>query len=67
MTTVWIVAQVKDQETGDWELGGVFSTRERAVTACTHPDDGVWEETLDQAYPRETSIPPTFYPLRERQ
>lgn len=62
---VWILAHVKDVETGDWELGGVFTTRELAIAACVHPYDGIWEETLDRAYPRdETEYAPTFYPLR---
>lgn len=64
MSTVWIVAQVKDPEIGQWELGGVFSTKEKAIAACIDPDDGIWKETLDRAYPRETSIAPTEYPLR---
>lgn len=65
MTNVWIVAQVKDRDTGDWELGGVFTTREKAVAACQHPDDAVWQETVDKPYPRDTSVPrDVFYPLR---
>lgn len=66
MDTVWIVAQVKNTETGYWELGGVFSTRENAVDACHHPDDAVWLETLDKPYPRDSSVPmDVFFPLRE--
>ena len=65
--TVWIVGQVKDRATGDWELGGVFTTRDKAISACIHPDDCIWEETLDRAYPRDTSFPPDLvFPLREQ-
>lgn len=62
---VWIVGQLKDLATGDWELGGVFSTYEKAVEACTHVDDCVWQEELDAPIPRETSYPAVHYwPLR---
>lgn len=65
MTKVWILAQVKNAESGDWELGGVFSTRDLAIAACVDPYDGIWEETLDRVYPRgEPEYVPTFYPLR---
>lgn len=59
---LWTLCQLKDD--GCWDLGGVFSTRERAVAACVHPDDCIWETELDHAYPRATVPVEAFFPLR---
>lgn len=64
--TVWVLAHVKDPAAGGWDLGGIFTSREKALAACAHPEDGIWEETLDKAYSREVDEPArTFYPLAE--
>ncbi|MFF7561952.1 hypothetical protein ACFZB4_18515 [Streptomyces pseudovenezuelae] len=65
--TVWIVAQVKavDDEgwATDWDLGGVFTTEEKARSVCTEPTDAMWPAELDEPLGRETTEPPLMiYP-----
>ncbi|MFI7448092.1 hypothetical protein ACIBQX_11390 [Nonomuraea sp. NPDC049714] len=52
--SLWIMGQVKSQDGSLWELGGVFSSREKAVAACVEPTDCVWPVVLDEVAPRET-------------
>ncbi|MCM1972313.1 hypothetical protein [Streptomyces sp. G1] len=62
---LWVVGQVKGD--GSWDLGGVFSTREKAVAVCTEPDDSVWSVQLDQFLGHETTIPADiFWPVLHR-
>lgn len=60
--TVWVVAQIKSvDEQGwarDWELGGVFTTEDKARAACSAPWDAMWPATLDELLDRETTAPP---------
>jgi len=59
---VWVVAQIKaTDEQGwatDWDLGGVFTTEDKARVACTAPSDAMWPMQLDQALNRQTAEPP---------
>lgn len=52
---VWVVGQLKDPQTLDWELGGVFATREDAIAACEHRDDCIWPETVGEHHPRDVT------------
>lgn len=52
MAQVWVVGQVKE---GTWELGGVFTTPERAAAACSK-GDGYWPVELDKFLGRETWV-----------
>lgn len=55
---IWIVAQTKADTDGNvtnWELGGVYSTEERALADCTEPTDCYWPATLDESFGRETT------------
>jgi hypothetical protein len=60
--TVWVVAQIKaTDEQGwatDWDLGGVFTTEDKARAACTTDSDAMWPVQLDEAYGRHTVEPP---------
>ncbi|MEU3255925.1 hypothetical protein [Streptomyces sp. NPDC006997] len=69
--TVWIMAQNKafgdDGWVTDWELGGIFTSEEQAVAACTEPTDTVWPVTLNEVLPRETTEPPHLrFPLADQ-
>lgn len=59
---VWVVAQNKTfDEQGwavDWDLGGVFTTEEKAREACSEPTDAMWPVPLDRPLGRETVEPP---------
>jgi len=48
---VWVVGQ---QGKPIWELGGIFSTKEGAIAACTEKTDCYWELPMDQDLGRET-------------
>lgn len=48
---VWVVGQ---QGKPIWELGGIFSTEEAAIAACTEETDCYWELPMDQDLGRET-------------
>lgn len=69
---VWIVAQIKatDAEgwaTG-WDLGGVFTSEQKARDACSEPTDAMWSVTLDEPLGRETIEPPGIsYPAASAQ
>jgi hypothetical protein len=70
--TVWIVAQNRSfDEQGwasDWDLGGVFSSEEKARAACMEPTDSMWAVTLDEVLPRERIEPPGLtFPLGETE
>jgi hypothetical protein len=60
--TVWVVAQVKGLDAegwaSDWDLGGIFTTEDRARAACTDPGDAMWPVQLDRTLGRETTAPP---------
>lgn len=62
METVWVVAQVKGANdegwATDWDLGGVFTTEEKAQAACIDPGDAMWPVTLDKPLGRDTVEPP---------
>ena len=69
---LWIVAQVKsftaEGWAQDWDLGGVFSTEEKARAACSGPGDAMWPVTLDEFLGRETVEPPgVAYPAAPEQ
>lgn len=69
---VWVVAQIKsvnDQGWAtDWDLGGVFTTEEKARDACSTPTDAMWPVTLDEDLGRETLAPPGItYPAAHDQ
>ena len=72
MTQVWIVAQVKSfDERGwarQWDLGGVFSTEEKALSVCSTPSDAIWSVPLDEFLGRETMAPPgIIYPVAREE
>jgi hypothetical protein len=65
---LWIVAQIKSFDSKgwalDWDLGGVFSSEDKARAACTGPSDAVWPVTLDEFLGRDRVEPPGIsYPL----
>ena len=59
MTVVWVVGQIKGD---DWELGGAFSTEEKAREVCTEPDDGYWPVEVDKFLGRETDLVAATFP-----
>lgn len=66
---VWVVAQVKatdaDGWATDWDLGGIYTSEDKARAACTEPGDAMWEVPLDQNLGRDTVQPPGLtYPAR---
>lgn len=64
--TVWVLGQVKSQDGSVWEIGGVFSTREKAVAACSDPWDCVFPMKLDEVLSRETvESDDLVYPLAQ--
>jgi hypothetical protein len=66
---VWVVAQVKSDDGDIWELGGIFSTEEKALAACTEPNDCMWSVSMDEAIARETirvGVYPVSDPARRR-
>lgn len=61
---LWIMGQTKSPDGSVWELGGVFSSREKAVAACLERTDCVFPATVDEVYGRKTEdAPGCFYPL----
>jgi hypothetical protein len=51
-----------------WEFMGIFTTREKAVEACTNRYDYVAPVRLDVREPEEaTGFPDSFYPLYGRE
>ena len=64
--TVYVVGRVKGGDFPNviWDLVGVFSSRERAVAACTAHNDAVMSMVLDQKAPdAPTPHPDCFFPL----
>lgn len=69
---VWIVAQIAatnaDGWATDWDLGGVFTSEQKARDACSLPTDAMWSVTLDKQLGRETVAPPGItYPRARGQ
>jgi len=69
---VWILAQVKGVDASgwatDWDLGGVFSSEEKARERCVGPGDCIWSVSLDQFLGFETISPPGLtYPNDPRE
>jgi hypothetical protein len=67
---VWVVAQIKkfdSQGMGiDWDLGGVFTTKEAAVEVCDQPGDAVWPVELDTFLGRPTvAAPDIIFPAAQ--
>ena len=60
------MGQVKSTDGSVWELGGVFSSEELAVAACTEPTDCVWPVTMDEVQPRGT-VEVGSYPIERRR
>jgi len=52
------------KEGEDWELGGVFSTQEKALGQCTTEDDYVFPIILDDYAGRETVDPHAYFPIK---
>lgn len=50
--TVWLAGRRVD----NWEINGVFSTKEKAVNACTAYCDFIMPLKLDEVAPEETTI-----------
>lgn len=51
---LWIVAQVKSNEPRVWELGGVFSSEDKARAVCNKTSDCLFAVELDELLSRET-------------
>jgi hypothetical protein len=71
-SAVWVVAQIKATNAQgwatDWDLGGVFTSEQRAREACTEPTDAMWPVPLDVPLGRETIAPPGItYPAAPGQ
>lgn len=54
---VYAVAQTEKEE---WELGGIYTTEEKAIAACTLPTDCYWPIELDKDLGRETDAQGIF-------
>ena len=62
---VWVVGKVTD-DCPSWEFEGVFSSRVKAIQACTTANHFVGPADLDAVIPAESvEWPGAFYPLRE--
>jgi hypothetical protein len=61
---VWIAGQRPGA--GEWELLGIFSSREKAIAACEESSDFVAEMELDQPFPREKVTFPCEWPLLDK-
>ena len=59
---VWIVVQVKSADGRTFEIGGVYTSEERALAACTEPTDATFALDLDTDYGRETTLVPVYPP-----
>lgn len=58
---VWILGQLHD---GCWDLGGVFSTKDKAVAQYRGSSDCVWPVEIDEFLGVETYSPPNLeFPL----
>lgn len=62
---VWVLAQVKNADATHWELGGIFTTEDKAVAACADEWDGVWPVELDELTPRDETVEVGYYPLEK--
>lgn len=51
---VWIVGRVLDYKSCAWEFQGVFSSPEKAITACKNENWFVGEAVIDQGLPIES-------------
>lgn len=62
--TVWIVADVKSEDGVNWELAGVFDSREKAVASCTRWNHCIWPMKMNVMSPDETTVhPQAEYPI----
>lgn len=65
---VWVMAQIKgytgEEHGWKWELGGIFTTKEKAIAACVDQNDCIWEDPVDVAFSRETEYMDAYFPLR---
>lgn len=52
--TLWIVGRTLDWQISSWEFAGVFSTEDKAVSACRDATYFIGEATLDEELPHET-------------
>jgi hypothetical protein len=63
---VWVVTQKMNEGCPLGELGGIFTTEEKALAVCTDPDDCLFPITLDEFLGRESvEIPGCVYPVTE--
>ncbi len=53
---VWVVVQVKTPDGRTFEIGGIYTTEERALAACTEPTDSMFSIMLDTDLGRETTL-----------
>jgi hypothetical protein len=60
---VWIVAQVLSADGKRWNLGGVFTSREKALELCIQPNDAVFSTELDHFIGRDPVEMPTEWPV----
>lgn len=66
---VWVVGKYMGGKTGKlWELGGVFSTKTKAIAACINWRYWCAPVCLDKAFPDKTiQIPAAFYPITRKR
>lgn len=61
---LWIVGQSLNGEDA-WEFGGVFDSKEKAVSACRDENYFIGPAELNQQFPHEAiEWEKAFYPLR---
>jgi hypothetical protein len=69
MTELWITGRWYYQRRGQrplWSLGGIFSTKEKAIAATREPTDFIAPWTLDQDLMDDNELMRgLYYPLTE--
>jgi len=62
--TVWIAGTTHNDELSQWEIIGVFSSEQNAVTACMGVTDFVGPLNMNEVAPRESvDWVGAYYPL----
>ena len=67
---VFIVGETLDETGRQWQILGIFSSREKAIVACTKPSHWIGMMKLDERLPDEIEPWPDdefAYPLLEKK
>jgi len=68
MDEVWLVGQVQNFDTNAWHLGGIYTTKEKAIQNCLTENDFVALVKINEPATLETVYyDKAWYPLLEEE